>query len=320
MVGGAGQINSRLSNRSMECGILDKKRLLGNLFLMLTALIWGMAFVAQRAGMDYVGPLTFSAVRFWLAAGALYPISLLMDNHSRISRAARSLSERRSERKNLIRAGFICGSVLFFAAALQQIGLVYTTAGKAGFITSLYIIIVPLFGIFLKQRPGYQAWIGVALATIGLYLLTFTEALTIMPGDLIMLIGAVFWATHVLFIGHFAPNTNAVKLSMVQFMVCASYSTIAMFLFEKPTLEGILAGAIPILYAGVLSGGVAYTFQIMGQRHTTPTVASLLLSMEAVFGAIFGFLILHEIMSGRELTGCVLMFVAIVISQLPRRR
>jgi uncharacterized membrane protein len=182
-----------------------------------------------------------------------------------------------------------------------------------------HIILVPIFGLFLKQKIGIKCWIGVALGTVGIYFLSLTEALTIQPGDLIVLIGAAFWAIHVLVIDHFNPYVNAAKLSMMQFAVCASYGTIAMLIFERPSLESILSAAIPILYAGVLSAGIGFTFQILGQKNTSPTVASLLLSMEAVFAVIFGIIILSETMSSRELLGCILMFIAIIISQLPSK-
>lgn len=297
---------------------LNKKQMLGNFFLLMTALIWGMAFVAQRVGMDYVGPLTFGASRFWLAAAVLFPASRLL-SRSEGKKPALPAEEQQRQKKLLRKAGLLCGTLLFFASAIQQVGLIYTTAGKASFITALYIVLVPVIGIFLRQRTGLQAWSGVALATFGLYLLTVTESFTIAGGDLIVLVSALFWGLHVLAIGHFSPSLNAIKLAMTQFVVCAAFSTIGAFLVEEPTWPAIVSGAIPILYAGILSGGVAYTFQILGQRHTSPTIASLLLSMEAVFGALFGYLLLEEIMSGRELLGCALMFVAIVISQLPGR-
>lgn len=297
---------------------LKKKQMLGNFFLLMTALIWGMAFVAQRVGMDYVGPLTFGAARFWLAAAVLFPASRLL-SRSDGKKPALPEAEQLRQKKLLQKAGLLCGTLLFFASAIQQVGLIYTTAGKASFITALYIVLVPVIGIFLRQRTGLQAWIGVALATFGLYLLTVTESFTIAGGDLIVLVSALFWGLHVLAIGHFSPSLNAVKLAMTQFVVCAALSTVGALIVEEPTWPAIVSGAIPILYAGILSGGVAYTFQILGQRHTSPTIASLLLSMEAVFGALFGYLLLEEIMSGRELLGCALMFVAIVISQLPSR-
>ncbi len=306
---------------------MDKKKLTGNLFLLMTALIWGLAFVAQRVGMDYVGPLTFTAIRFWLGAAVLFPVLYFMDkkdaqelNDSKEATSLPTPEEKAKNRKSLMVAGGTCGTVLFAASILQQYGLVFTTAGKTGFITALYIVLVPIFGLFLKHRPGIRCWIGVAIGTVGLYFLTITESFTIAWGDLVVLIGAFFWAAHVLSIDHFNPCVNSIKLAATQFIVCASWSTIGMLIFERPTLDGILSGAVPILYAGILSCGGGFTFQILGQKNTSPTVASLILSMEAVFGAVFGFLLLTEIMSGRELAGCVLMFAAVVISQLPERK
>jgi drug/metabolite transporter (DMT)-like permease len=308
---------------------MNKKKLIGNFFLLMTALIWGLAFVAQRVGMDYVGPLTFTAVRFWLGAAVLIPILFFM-NRTNIKQDDSSIDdegttsslsdETPKKRKSLLVAGGVCGTVLFAASIFQQFGLVFTTAGKAGFITALYIVLVPIFGLLLKQRPGILCWIGVICGTVGLYFLTITESLTIAPGDFIVLIGAFFWATHVLFIDHFNPYVDGVKLAATQFAVAAAWSTLGMLIFERPSFESILSAAIPILYAGVFSCGGGFTFQILGQRHTSPTVASLILSLEAVFSAIFGFLLLREIMSGRELIGCALMFVGVIVSQLPDKK
>jgi drug/metabolite transporter (DMT)-like permease len=300
----------------LESDILNRKKLIGNSSLLLAAIIWGSAFVAQRVGMDYVGPLTFGAVRFWMAAAFLVPVAYFSSKMTKKRQDSFEQMEKRP-RGPLLIAGLICGIILFMGSTLQQFGLVFTTAGKAGFITALYIILVPVFGLVIKQNPGYKSWAGVFIGTSGLYLLTVTESLTIAAGDFIVLIGAGFWALHVLFIDHFNPFVDGIKLSLTQFIVCAILSTIGMFLFEEPTLSSIESGIIPILYAGVLSGGVGFTLQILGQRYTSPTVASLLLSMEAVFGALFGYLILDEIMSNRELIGCALMFAAIIISQFP---
>ncbi|GAB1476109.1 DMT family transporter [Bacillota bacterium] len=301
---------------------MNKNKLTGNLFLLLTALIWGLAFVAQRVGMDYVGPLTFTALRFWLGVAVLLPVlyfmSLKNNKENNPAKTVNPVTVPKS--KNLYIAGGVCGTVLFAASILQQYGLVFTTAGKTGFITALYIILVPIFGYFFKHKPGAKSWIGVALGTVGLYFLTITEAFTIARGDFIVLIGAFFWAAHVLSIDHFNPYFDAIKLSITQFVVCASLSTIGMLIFETPTWDAIVSGAVPLLYAGILSCGGGFTFQILGQRHTSPTVASLILSLEAVFGAIFGFLLLKEIMSVRELAGCALLFSAVIISQLPQRK
>ncbi|MDD3199649.1 MAG: DMT family transporter [Eubacteriales bacterium] len=311
---------------------MNKEKLVGNLLLLLTAIIWGLGFVAQRVGMDYVGPLTFGAARFMLAALVLIPVIHLMekrDNQNQQSeqveytakKSGTLLPEDIDERKTLIKAGIICGIVLFCGSTFQQFGLVFTTAGKAAFITALYIILVPIFSLFLRRSPGIKCWVGAAIGAAGLYFLCITESFTIAPGDLIVLIGAGFWAVHLLVIDHFMRRkVDAVKLSFMQFSVCAFFSTIGALIFEEISINAILQCAIPILYAGALSGGVGFTLQVIAQKHTNPTVASLLLSMEAVFGAIFGFLLLKEIMTSRELVGCILMFSAIIISQLPDKR
>lgn len=303
---------------------MNKKQIIGNTFLLMTAIIWGLAFVAQRVGMDYVGPLTFTGSRFWLATLVLIPVVYFNDRSEKKAltdsgKKEITKEEAAAERKKLLTAGIICGTILFIASILQQFGLVFTSAGKTGFITALYIIIVPVFGLFLKRRLGIKGWIGVVFGVIGLYMLTITESFTIAKGDFVVLIGAFFWAGHVLAIDFFVSRVNSVKLALTQFAVVSILGTITMFIFENPDWSSLVSCAVPILYSGILSGGVAFTFQILGQRNTSPTVAALILSMEAVFGAIFGFLILEEIMTSRELLGCVLMFAAIVISQLPNK-
>jgi len=287
---------------------LDKKQLTGNIMLLLTATIWGSAFVAQRVGMDYVGPLTYGGARFLLSVIVLLPVLYFLNKTNKkqiqnndIAKEEHSPEELEKQKKTLIIAGIICGTVLFIATTLQQFGLVFTTAGKTGFITALYIILVPIFSIFLKHRPGLNCWLGVGLGAIGLYLLCITEAFTIALGDFVVLIGAAFWSAHILVIDHFLPKiSDPVKLALIQFIVVTVYSWIGAFLFEDVTLASIIQCAIPILYAGILSGGVGFTLQILGQRYTNPTVASLLLSMEAVFGAVFGYLLLNEIMTIKE--------------------
>jgi len=307
---------------------VDRKQLKGNLLLLTTATIWGSAFVAQRVGMDYVGPLTFSWTRFVLAALVLIPVIHFMDRFSKkdpqsgeTKKKELTTAERKQERKQLLKASLVCGCVLCTATVFQQVGLVSTSAGKTGFITALYIVLVPLFSVVLKHRPKLKSWIGVALGTIGLYFLCITSSFTIAPGDLIVLIGAGFWATHILVIDYFLPKiSDPVKMSMYQFVVVAVICFIGSLIFEDLSIPAIIDGAIPIMYAGILSGGVGFTFQILGQRHTNPTVASLILSLEAVFAAIFGFLLLNELMTPREIAGCLLMFFAIIISQLPDRK
>ena len=306
---------------------MKKEKLIGNMLLLLTSIIWGSAFVAQRIGMDFVGPLTFGAARFILSALVLIPVLYITErNNKKQSQNSEqieilSLEERKRQRNILIKAGFVCGSIIFCGTTLQQFGLVFTTAGKTGFITALYIVLVPIFGLVLKHKPGLKGWVGVAFGAVGLYMLCITESFSIAPGDLVVLIGAAFWAMHLLAIDHFIPKiSSAIKLSFLQFVVCAVFSLIGAVIFEEITWTAIVQCTIPLLYAGVLSGGVGFTLQIFGQEHTSPTVASLLLSMEAVFSAVFGFLILNEVMTQKETIGCILMFCAIIISQLPDKK
>ena len=309
---------------------MKKEKIVANMLLLLTSIIWGSAFVAQRVGMDYVGPLTFGAIRFALAALVLLPVIHFINKSERKKLRTKfdngileDKELKQEKRKILIKAGIICGLILFCGSTLQQFGLVFTTAGKAGFITALYIVLVPIFSLVLRKHPGLKSWVGVIIGAIGLYLLCINESFEIAPGDLIVLIGAGFWATHLLVIDYFLTKINdAVKLSCIQFSICALLCFIGaiVFEFDEISLNSIYQAAVPILYAGVLSGGVGFTLQIFNQKHTSPTVASLLLSMEAVFGAVFGFLLLNEIMTTRELMGCVLMFIAIIISQLPDRK
>jgi drug/metabolite transporter (DMT)-like permease len=306
---------------------MTKKQMEANVLLLLTALIWGFAFVAQRMGAETMGPFAFNGIRFALGALSLLPVIYFTERSHNRTLLARSMNpaalQGQGEQfivKYPLKAGLICGVVLFAGASLQQFGIFFTTAGKTGFITALYIILVPIFGIFLKHKVGVNAWLGVLLATIGLYLLCITEAFTIGLGDLVILIGAGFWATHILLINHYAGRVSALRLAFMQFMVVALLSFIVAFFTETITLEALRLTLIPILYSGFLSIGTAFTLQIIGQKHAPPTLASIILSMEAVFGAIGGWLILGEVLSPRELLGCLVMFIAIIISQLPNRR
>ncbi len=304
---------------------MNKKTLIGNIMLLTTAIIWGTAFVAQRVGMEHIEPFTFGASRYILAVLALLPIIYFLDSKKKkadIKNAIPPLTpeEKKAERFAYLKGGAICGCVLFIASSLQQIGLVYTSAGKAGFITALYIVLVPIFGIFLKKKVRIITWLGVLIATIGLYLLCIKDGFTYENGDLIIFIGAFFWTGHILCCDHFTKISDAVKLSCVQFFVTFVFSTIAAFLFESPSWAGILACTIPIVYCGLFSSGVGYTFQMIAQKDTDPTIASLILSLEAVFGALGGYFLLSEILSTRELLGCAIMFAAIIIAQLPEKK
>jgi len=284
------------------------------LLLLLTAVIWGTAFVAQSAGTDYAGPFTFNAVRSAMGGLVLIPCIYFLDRGKK-KRGEQVVSDR----KALLKGGVLCGVVLFIASNLQQIGIQYTTAGKAGFITALYIVIVPIMGIFLKKFAGLKVWMGVLLAAVGLYFLCITDSLKIGMGDIYILVCAICFAVHILVIDYYSPLVDGVKMSCIQFLVCAVLSAVPMFLFESPQTESILAGWLPLVYAGVMSCGVAYTLQIVGQRGADPTIVSLILSLEAVVSVLAGFLILGERLSSREFIGCILMFAAIILAQLPER-
>ena len=305
---------------------MDKKKMRANLMLLLTALIWGSAFVAQKSGMEYVGPFTFNGVRFMVATIVLLPVIYLMGRINAKNSAtenAVTAEKKAAQRKTLIIGGICCGICLFIASSLQQIGLIYTTAGKGGFITALYIVLVPILGLFLRRKVRKLVWLCVAIAAVGLYLLCMPaggfDINGLNKGDLIMLLCAVCFSFHILIIDHFSPKTDGVKLSCIQFFVCSLISLIPMFAFETISLSVLMDCAVPILYTGVLSSGVGYTLQVVAQKDTDPTIASLLMSLESVFSVIAGVIILHEVMAGREIMGCVLMFAAIIMAQLPAK-
>lgn len=283
-----------------------------NVLLLITAAIWGFAFVAQRVGMEYLGPFTFNAARFTLGSLSLLPLLF-------ISRDERPASENilpRPSLKLVVFGGFSAGFMLFMGMSLQQVGLVYTTAGKAGFITSLYVVIVPFLGLFWKQSTNPGIWIGAILAAIGLYFLSVTERFSVEFGDLLEFFCAFFWAGQVLIIGWLSPKIPTVKLAFTQFVVCAVLSFMVAVVFEDISWNALVQATGPILYGGILSSGVAFTFQIMAQRHTDPAHASIIMSMEAVFAAIGGWLLLNEILSMRGVMGCGLMLGGMLISQL----
>lgn len=285
--------------------------------LILTAFIWGTAFVAQSVGMDYLGPFTFNGVRNLIGAVALLPCILLLEKWNSGNRTDQ---EAPGTRKDLILGGAACGILLFAASSLQQIGLVYTTAGKAGFITAFYIVIVPLLGVFLHKKVGWKIWTAVAIALAGLYLLCITEGFSINVGDFYVFLCALLFSLHILVIDYFAPKVDGVKMSCIQFFVCGVVSLIPMFALETPRISGLVSSWLPLFYAGVLSCGVGYTLQIIGQKNMNPTVASLLLSLESCFSVLAGWIILGERLSVREGTGCILMFAAIVLAQLPEKK
>lgn len=286
--------------------------------LLLTATIWGVAFVSQSVGMDYVGPFTFNGIRCLIGAAVLVPV-IFVSEKSRGRKGERRV-HRQGDRKVLLTGGVCCGVILAAASSLQQFGIQYTTVGKAGFITAMYIILVPLFGIFFKKKVGFKIGLSVVIAVAGLYLLCMTESLKPEAGDILVFLCAVVFSFHIMAVDHFSPLVDGVKMSCIQFFVSGVLCSACMFLFEEPNLSMILAAGEPLLYAGVLSCGVGYTLQIIGQRGMNPTVASLIMSLESVISVLAGFLLLDEVLSRRELFGCVLMFGAIVLAQLPERR
>lgn len=290
---------------------MHNKKLFSNIILLITAVIWGSAFVAQRIGMDSIGPFTFNAVRFLMSSIFVLLLTLALSKKNPEPKVEPA------SRKTLFQAILICGFCIFGGTTLQQYGLVFTTAGKAAFITTLYILLIPILGIFLGRKNSPLTWLAIGIGAVGLFLLCIKQDFTIDKGDFIVLIGAFFWSFHVLTIDHFLQKgVNPFLLSLGQMLVVFVLSTVAAFLFETPELSGIKNAIVALLYTGILSGGVGYTFQIIGQRHADPVVASLIMSTEAAFGTIAGFLFLHEMMTGREITGSVLLFAAVLLSQL----
>jgi drug/metabolite transporter (DMT)-like permease len=290
--------------------------LLNDSLLLVTAVIWGVAFVAQRAGMEYVGPFTYNAVRFALGSIALLPLIAIQ---RRRARGAQVPSLPAGSRKPIraLQAGLLAGVILIFGASLQQIGLVYTTAGKAGFVTGLYVVLVPLSGLLWRQKTEWSAWAGAVLCVAGLFFLSVTAAFTVERGDLIVLAGSFFWAAHVQVVGWLSPRTDPVRLACVQFAVCSLASAAGALGFEQPRLSSIMDAAGPILYGGILSVGVAYTLQVVAQRNAPPSHAAILLSLESVFAALGGAVILGERLGTRGTVGCALMFVGMMLSQVP---
>ncbi len=289
---------------------MNRKALRGSLLLLLGAVIWGAAFAAQRAGMDHVGPFTFSGVRMLLAGIVMIPASML----SRRKAGPVTVEVQKKQR----RGGLICGLLLFFATSLQQIGLVYTSAGKAGFITALYVVLVPVAGwVFLRKQPGKMIWAGVGLAVIALYLLCVpAEGFQIEKGDALLLGCAVCFTGQILCVDHYAPQVDGLTLARDEFLITGALSMIIAVFSEEIRMDGILEAAFPIIYSGIFSGAVGYSLQIIGQRDVNPTVASLIMCLESVFAVLTGAILLGERMTGREIAGCVLMFCAVILAQL----
>ena len=284
--------------------------------LFLTAFIWGTAFVAQSVGMDHIGPFTFNYARSFVGGIALIPVVLVFNRFKTPERR----QEERANRKTLLIGGVCCGAALGVASTLQQVGIQYTTVGKAGFVTALYIVIVPILGLFFHKKVSPKLWVSVVIAIVGLYLLCMSGSLTLQLGDFLVLLCAFCFSVHIMVIDHFSPKVDGVQMSCIQFFVAGILSGVGMLVAEgAPDPHAVLISWMPILYAGVLSSGVAYTLQIIGQKGVNPTIASLVLSLESVISVLAGWVILGQSMSGREILGCVLMFAAIILAQLPDR-
>lgn len=304
-----------------------KSRGVNNFLLALTAFIWGGAFVAQSVGMDYLGPFTFNSIRSLMGGIVLIPVIFAM-RHIRRKRTGQEQTGHTgsgtdgtaAENRTLLIGGICCGIALAVGSSLQQIGLMYTSAGKAGFITALYILIVPVMSLALGKRAGIKVWTGVALAVVGMYFLCITDGFSIAKGDACVFLCAIAFSVHILVIDYFAPKVDGVSLSCIQFIVCGILCAVPMLVSEQPQTGQILDAWLPLAYAGVLSCGVAYTLQVVAQKNTDPTVASLLLSLESVFSVITGWIVLGEHLSRREMFGCALVFTAVILAQLPSDR
>lgn len=294
---------------------MKKMSIKSMILLVLTALIWGMAFVAQSVGMNYIGPFTFNCIRSIMGGLVLIPCILFFDKQEK----GEAKREKKEDSKTLLIGGICCGLALCIASNLQQIGIKYTTVGKAGFITALYIVLVPIFGIFLRKKVSGRVWFSVAIAVVGLYLLCITDEFRIGKGDFFVLLCALVFTIHILVIDYFSPKVNGIKLSCIQFLVAGLLSGVPMLISEKPSFSTILAAWAPLLYAGIMSCGVGYTLQIVAQKDAEPTIASLILSLESVFSVLAGWIILGQTLAGKEIMGCVLMFAAIILAQLPTR-
>lgn len=291
------------------------------MLLFLAALIWGVAFVAQSMGMEYVGPFTFNGCRFLLGGLVLTPVALLREGKYRKKEKFQRLSvkDKKKHGRTTILGGICCGIAIFVASSFQQVGMQYTSVGKAGFITALYIVLVPILGIFLKKKVAPAVWMGVVLGAVGSYFLCMTESFTINSGDLLIFACAVCFSFHIMIIDYFAPKADGVALSCIQFWFSGIVSMGIALSSEHVELSSILQAAGPILYAGIMSCGVAYTLQILGQKRMNPAIASLILSTESVVSVVAGWLILQEVMTTRQLWGCVLVFLAVILAQIPVR-
>lgn len=291
-----------------------KQQIKSSLILLLTATIWGVAFVAQSVGMEYIGPFTFNAIRCVLGGLVLIPVILLLNR----KKEAGAETGTKENKRILWTGGIACGVILCIASNLQQFGIMEASVGKSGFFTALYIVMIPVIGIFIGKRPGIKLWFCVALAVVGMYLLCMKDgSFTIERADIMLLLCALAFSFHILVVDYFSPKVGGVKMSCIQFFVCGVLSAVGMLFTETPDISNIQAAWLPLLYAGLLSCGVGYTLQIVGQKGINPVIASLIMSLESVISALAGWVILGQVLSPKEILGCVLMFVAIIITQIP---
>lgn len=291
-----------------------KQQIKSSLILLLTATIWGVAFVAQSVGMEYIGPFTFNAIRCVLGGMVLIPVILVLKKKKETG----AENQEKEDKKILWMGGIACGVILCIASNLQQFGIMEASVGKSGFFTALYIVMIPVIGIFIGKRPGIKLWFCVALAVVGMYLLCMKDgSFTIERADIMLLLCALAFSFHILVVDYFSPKVDGVKMSCIQFFVCGVLSAVGMLFTETPDISNIQAAWLPLLYAGFLSCGVGYTLQIVGQKGINPVIASLIMSLESVISALAGWVILGQVLSPKEILGCVLMFVAIIITQIP---
>lgn len=291
-----------------------KQQIKSSLILLLTATIWGVAFVAQSVGMEYIGPFTFNAIRCVLGGMVLIPVILVLKKKKETG----AENQEKEDKKTLWMGGIACGVILCIASNLQQFGIMEASVGKSGFFTALYIVMIPVIGIFIGKRPGIKLWFCVVLAVVGMYLLCMKDgSFTIERADIMLLLCALAFSFHILVVDYFSPKVDGVKMSCIQFFVCGVLSAVGMLFTETPDISNIQAAWLPLLYAGLLSCGVGYTLQIVGQKGINPVIASLIMSLESVISALAGWVILGQVLSPKEILGCILMFVAIIITQIP---
>lgn len=285
-----------------------------SVLLFTAALIWGVAFVAQSVGMDYMGPLSFNSARFLMGSIVLLPLVIFRRKKNK----KEGISP--ADTKTTLLGGICCGLALCAAALFQQYGILFTTVGKAGFITTLYIILVPVFGIFLKKKVPGKVWIGAVIAAAGLYLLCMNGSFHLGKGDALVFVCAVLFSVHILVIDYFSPKADGVELSCLQFLTAGILAGVGAFILETPRISDFVAGIVPLAYAGIMSSGVAYTLQVIGQKEMEPAIASLILSLESVVSVLAGWVILGQKLTGRELLGCAMVFGAVILVQLPEKK